>query len=338
MKKIFLTLLVSILTITSVFADRNNFYENGTVIDTMYVNSEEGLKVRGYPSLKSNRLCGLPHRLPVKIIAVGKEETIDEITAPWVEILIPSYEWKDDKAEYGWVFGAYLSHFQPEFIKPKAANQLKEYLKCGNWSLPDKNTYSGEGYREDNHFNFYTKYTYTYSRSRNLDLKAKEIVDSDKAWFFQNYDDDDNQSTWKVLNNHQVEIHWYIPKSIDEIEILEIVPIDESQCYINGKRYLNKPFVHRHHWHYSDVVKMPLIYKTAYSDDNLPVNIIKGVSTSFFSYWKETQSLFELRDRLISKLITYGISAKNTQYEQEYRNYWDPIMEEHQKKADSILD
>ena len=117
---------------------------------------------------------------------------------------------------------------------------------------------------------------------------------------------------------------------------MEIESIDEAQCYINGKRYLNKPFVHRHHWHYSDVVKMPLIYKIAYSDDNLPVNIIKGVSTSFFSYWKETQSLFELRDRLISKLIAYGISAKNTQYEQEYHDYWNPIMEEHQKKADSM--
>ncbi|MGF7110517.1 hypothetical protein J2Z29_003099, partial [Treponema pedis] len=49
MKKTFLTFLVSILTITSVFADRNNFYENGKVIDIMYVNSEDGLKVRDYP-------------------------------------------------------------------------------------------------------------------------------------------------------------------------------------------------------------------------------------------------------------------------------------------------
>ena len=57
MKNFCLTLLVSILIITSVFADKNNFYENGKVIDTMYVNSKEGLKVRGYPSLKSNRLC-----------------------------------------------------------------------------------------------------------------------------------------------------------------------------------------------------------------------------------------------------------------------------------------
>jgi len=51
MKQFFLTLLVSILIITSVFADKNNFYENGKMIDTMYVNSKEGLKVRGYPRL-----------------------------------------------------------------------------------------------------------------------------------------------------------------------------------------------------------------------------------------------------------------------------------------------
>ena len=107
------------------FADKSLFYENGKVLDTMYVNSEDGLKVRDLPSLKSNRICGLAHRLPVKVIALGKEETIDGITAPWIEILVPRYEWKSDDPEYGWVFGGYLSKFQASFVKPKNAAQLE---------------------------------------------------------------------------------------------------------------------------------------------------------------------------------------------------------------------
>ena len=46
--------------------------------------------------------------IQVKVVAIGKEDTIDGITAPWVEILIPRYEWKGEKAEYGWVFGGYV--------------------------------------------------------------------------------------------------------------------------------------------------------------------------------------------------------------------------------------
>jgi hypothetical protein len=30
------------------------------------------------------------------------------ITAPWGEILIPRYEWKNEEPEYGWVFGGYV--------------------------------------------------------------------------------------------------------------------------------------------------------------------------------------------------------------------------------------
>ena len=72
MKKLILifTLLFTLCT-TLAFADKTRFYENGSVIDTMYVDSKEGLRVRDAPSLKSNRLCGLPHRLPVKVIAIG---------------------------------------------------------------------------------------------------------------------------------------------------------------------------------------------------------------------------------------------------------------------------
>lgn len=56
MKKIVCILFSLTVLVASIFADKSRFYENGKVIDTMYVNSEDGLKVRDYPSLKSNRL------------------------------------------------------------------------------------------------------------------------------------------------------------------------------------------------------------------------------------------------------------------------------------------
>ena len=110
------------------FADKTKFYEDGKVRDTMYIDSPEGLRVRDKPSLKSNKICGLTHRLSVKVVAIGKEETIDGITAPWVEILIPRYEWKNDEAEFGWVFGGYLSEKRPKFTAPRNSQELKDYL------------------------------------------------------------------------------------------------------------------------------------------------------------------------------------------------------------------
>lgn len=125
MKKIICILFSFTVLIASLFADKSRFYENGKVIDTMYVNSEDGLKVRDYPSLKSNRICGLSHKMRLQVVAVGKEETIDNITDPWIEILIPNIYWKNrDVPEYGWVFGGYLSKNQSE--KGMALNTLKE--------------------------------------------------------------------------------------------------------------------------------------------------------------------------------------------------------------------
>ena len=130
MKKSICILFSLTVLVVSTFADKTFFYENGKVIDTMYVDSEDGLRVRDYPSLKSSRLCALQHRFPVKVIAIGKEETIDGITAPWVEILLPRYEWKGDEAEFGWVFGAYLSK-EPSiiFAVPKTKEQLDSFLR-----------------------------------------------------------------------------------------------------------------------------------------------------------------------------------------------------------------
>lgn len=108
MKKLFCILFAATLLMAAVFADKSKFYENGKVIGTMYVEPPEGLRVRSQPSLSSEKLATLSYRLGVKIVSVGPEETIDGITAPWIEVLLPRYEWKGFEPEYGWVFGGYL--------------------------------------------------------------------------------------------------------------------------------------------------------------------------------------------------------------------------------------
>lgn len=54
MKKIICILFSLTVLVTSVFADKSRFYENGKVIDTMYVDSEDGLRVR--INLRSNQI------------------------------------------------------------------------------------------------------------------------------------------------------------------------------------------------------------------------------------------------------------------------------------------
>ena len=111
MNKLIGILFSFILLLNFVFADKSRFYENGKIIDTMYVDSEDGLKVRDYPSLKSNRICGLSHRTRVSIVDVAEDDIIDGIQAPWIKIVIPAQVKSTQK--YGWVFGGYLSKEKP---------------------------------------------------------------------------------------------------------------------------------------------------------------------------------------------------------------------------------
>jgi len=53
-------------------------------------------------------------------------------------------------------------------------------------------------------------------------------------------------------------------------------------------------------------------------------------------YSEETYLLDDLRAELIRELIKYGFHAEGDIYEFEYKQYWDPIISEHQKKADAM--
>ena len=77
MKKVFSLLFILVVIITSLFADKSHFYEDGKIIDNMYVNSEEGLRVRDKPGLiGTNKILSLPHGVIVKVVSIGKQKII----------------------------------------------------------------------------------------------------------------------------------------------------------------------------------------------------------------------------------------------------------------------
>ncbi len=132
-------LIVILIPVIAVFGSIALFYFikvcpiNDHLVDTMYVDSPEGLRLRYSPGLGSSTICVLPHRFPVKVVDASNEVTIDNTTAPWFQIVVPRYQWSGDYPEYGWVFGGYLNENQPDFIIPETARQLERYLSFSHW-------------------------------------------------------------------------------------------------------------------------------------------------------------------------------------------------------------
>ncbi|MBO7638777.1 MAG: hypothetical protein J6S91_07350 [Treponema sp.] len=57
MKKLTAAMVIIFMAgISLAFADKTRFYEKGKVLDTMYVDSPEGLRVRREPSLKAIKI------------------------------------------------------------------------------------------------------------------------------------------------------------------------------------------------------------------------------------------------------------------------------------------
>lgn len=321
MKKIICILFSFTVFVASMFADKNRFYEGGKVIDTMYVNSEEGLKVRDYPSLKSNRLCGLTHRFPVKIIAIGKEATIDGITDPWVEILIPRYEWKGEEPEYGWVFGGYLTKERPEFIKPKNSWELADYLSSFmSWAFYDK-------YSEAIGFmHFYRDGTFSEFHPSEGDpgYRGSDYSDGEKLY-----------GTWKALSAKSFSVSAKNPdtgksrtrtvtlKDIGEVYWYE--PIENG----SGASVFSPEPIAGNAYHEIKTVRDGSILQTkgAYLDaywGGLDVEL------EYYDGEKYTPS-----EELLMKYIKAGIYV-GYKFQELFASYWNPILAEHQKKANEM--
>ena len=307
----------------SAFADKSRFYEDGKVIDTMYVDSPEGLRVRDAPSLKSNRICGLTHRLPVKIVAIGKEETIDGITAPWVEILIPRYEWKSDEPEYGWVFGGYLSKEQPEFIKPRTKDEFTQFLESSYWYLYWE--YGGTGDERFGYFENGKLYAITVFEN-NWNIQKIPFLVNFRAVSGNEYYSD----KYSFLMSPAPP---YVKEKVEQFLFIqgtfEITWITNDNFTNYGGSACNYDFA----WVFYPHKQFPVI-----DDSKNPVlnnkRIYAIIENKNIMQWLYKEK--DLNEDVAMQLIKIGISAKDTGYEEYYKKYWDPIMREHQKKADEM--
>ncbi|MCR5289992.1 MAG: SH3 domain-containing protein [Treponema sp.] len=313
MKKL-LAILTILFAVSTAFADMSRFYENGKVIDTMYVDSHEGLRVRDKPSLQSNRICGLPHRFPVKVVAIGKEQTIDGITAPWVEILIPRYEWRTGTPEYGWLFGGYLSNTLPEFQSPQTAEELQRYLESSYWHFVWEG--GGDIIEDDvlfirgnvvilNESNYHA--TFFDEAVTWYDIKDPSILSFNQE-YTQKY-----RGEWIPL----------LPRSDVKFSFQDVYfYADDWRTFCNND-YL---------WDFGAVVTYPEAMGSYLFQNKRCYALYDGDYTIIHYYIRHNYS----SDSIIDMAIESGISAKGTKYEKQYHDYWDPIMALHQKKISEM--
>lgn len=299
MKKIICILFSFAVLLASTFADKSQFYENGKVIDNMYVNSKEGLRVRDKPGLTgTNKIASLPHGVMVKIVSIGQEDSIDDLYAPWVEILIPSYLWKSDKPEYGWIYGGYLTKEQPTgTFRRLYGKELENYLLSVESWAPDGLT----------QMKFYSNHTFWYASDKHYGMPALE-------------------GKWEVKGNSIILYHSDKPDN----DYLQVVNVEKGYFEVSGASYVDNGKYYAN------------FYEAAEKNTAL-------IDTETFHYLKNYDfagSSFYLdysKSGIVEKLIIRGIrpyeqleNAYVIQYMEKYRAYWDPIMTEHQKKADAM--
>lgn len=313
MKKIISLLFIFTVLITYVFSDKNSFYENGKVIDVMYVNSKEGLRVRNKPTLVgSNKIVTVPHGVIVKIVAIGQEENIDELCAPWVEILIPSYLWKSDTPEYGWVYGGYLTKKRPTgTLRHLYGKELESYLiSIKNWE-PDGLTSMW----------FYDDHTFRYATDKVYGMRPLEgrweVKDNTIVLY---HSDKPNNEYLKVINTEKgyfevtgaeyVDNGKYCADFYEAVEENNLLADTEVFYFLDDYNFIDSSFYLN--YSKSEIVKKLIIRgfrPYEYEDSNV------------FQYYKEN----------------YDYHSPNfIEYMKMYRNYWDPIMKEHQKKVDAM--
>ncbi|MBR5645613.1 MAG: SH3 domain-containing protein [Treponema sp.] len=182
--------------------------ENYSLKSTMFVGSISGINVRKDENVTSKLLCNVPLNMPVKILKLGKQETVDNLESYWVKIYIPRYLQKSAGSDTGYVFGAYLSKNQKD---------LKTLPQ--NWSKKNvENLLTGATWRnkETSDFCLFT-------------LSGIYI----KGNSYRSYNENGN---WKVLSINQLELS---PKGSSSVEKVNIEVLDAWTIKLNDQIFEN---------------------------------------------------------------------------------------------------
>lgn len=317
-KQIFIFALF--LMCTSLFADKNTFLKspynhNGKIIDWLYVDATDGLNVRVKGNLSATKITGLPHRMKVKPVAVGKAETIDGISDYWVEILIPRYLWKSDVPEYGWVFGGYLKGKKPEFTTEGwTKNNLFDFLTSYlSWAFYDKYS-EWIGYM---HFN--KDGTFSEIHPSPSDPGYKDSTWSDgKKWY----------GTWKVLSANS----FYIEATEKNSGATASKTVIIKDFYSTG--WKSSPDGKRGASLFSDE---PTDGCAVFEEKTIrDGSILKSKSLYMGDFWGEVSfghynndENFKAPPKLLHEFVKAGIKIT---YDCGYDDYWNPIIEEHMNR------
>ncbi len=287
MKKSFMAILV-LLALLPLYAGTNKYFKNQKLVNTMYVDSLEGLRVRNEPSLSAKRVCGLPNALPVKIIEVGKETKIDGIKDNWVKILLPAYEWKGENPEYGWVFGGYLSEEKVKYDLNSPAD-VKNLLASKIWR--EEGSSFIKEFRQDGIFAF-------------CKLAAGG--------------GDTGEYSIKNVNQLTIRGKFYDEYGVsDEYTVTyKLKIISENRIQIDGKYY--EPYIDAMSYRLDEDANIRNFVYGDYSGKSIYEAIFLENPYSH-TYTEEEKA------KVAGILIKYGVDAKGTPYEKQYDEYWSAI-------------
>lgn len=358
LKKFFISLLFICCSV-SAFADsyqdklKLKYYNDGKLIDTMYVKRDSlytGYHIKSEPSSNAKTLCELPTGTPLKVVAVGKYERLsvagESCQDFWVEVLIPRYLWKSSEPEYGWTYGGELSITEPEFSVPENDEELFRYLTrfCYLQQFDEE----PKEIRYDTDHQFYNqiaflknnKYVESYDKSSSvgvympLSKNAVSLMRVSYEWE-GDYESDygeDYEPPLPSVNCHIVKFY-NITETGFEAEFNEINYGNKYHCYyvfcssVENRINLTVPGLYcKDHTGLNKYILLEKIYRRnfillEYGDEEYGKNIIQSVTL----------------EEAVKELIKSGVDAKGTKYQQMYRDYWDPIIQKHQKAADGNL-
>ena len=282
-------ILFSLFLISSLSAKSNKYYKNEKLINTMYVNSLDGLKVRDTPNLSGKRICGLVNALPVKIIEIGNETEIDGIKDNWVKILIPAYEWKNQNPEYGWVFGGYLSEEKIQY-NLNSTEDIRNLLTSKIWK------------KEKSSFIKYFEHdgTFVFEKLAAGGGDAGQFILKDKNTLIIKGKFYDEYGTSKEYTS-----------------TLKIQIINENKIKIDNDYYF--PYIDPLSYNLTEDESIRNFIYGNYSDKSIYEFIF--LENPYNHVYTE-----EEKNKIAEILIKYGVDASGTEYEKSYDAYWSSII------------